>query len=160
MSNGPETRLERGNGLASSISLAALEQREATRVSFRVPGAPAPKGSRIPGRRKDGSIFTRPASKGEKPWVETVALIARGHRPPGGKPLEPPYRVELTFVMPTPKRPSHEWPSVGDLDKLERAVLDGLKTGGLIVDDRHVTDLHSSKRFGDPSTIGVQITIA
>jgi hypothetical protein len=36
--------LERGNGLATSISLAALEQREAARASFRVPGTPAPKG--------------------------------------------------------------------------------------------------------------------
>jgi Holliday junction resolvase RusA-like endonuclease len=152
--------LERGNGVATSISLTALEQREATRVSFRVPGTPAPKGSRIPGRRKDGSIFTRPASKGEKPWVETVALIARGYRPPGGKPLEPPYEIELVFVMPRPEHPKYAWPTIGDVDKLERAVLDGLKTGGLIVDDRHVTDLHSSKRFGDPPTIGVQIRIA
>jgi Holliday junction resolvase RusA-like endonuclease len=146
--------------MATSVSLAALVKREAARVSFRVPGTPAPKGSRIPGRRKDGSIFTRPASKGEKPWVEAVALIARGHRLPGAKPLEPPYEVELVFVMPRPESPKYDWPTVGDVDKLERAVLDGLTLGGLIRDDRHVTDLHSSKRFGDPSTIGVQITIA
>jgi Holliday junction resolvase RusA-like endonuclease len=148
------------DNMATSISLAALEQREATRVSFRVPGTPAPKGSRIPGRRKDGSIFTRPASKGEKPWTEAVALIARGHRPPGGKPLEPPYKVELSFVMPMPKRPSHEWPSTGDIDKYVRSTFDGLVIGGLILDDRHIVDLCTSKRFGDPSTIGVQITIA
>jgi crossover junction endodeoxyribonuclease RusA len=137
-----------------------LVQREAARVSFRVPGTPAPKGSRIPGRRKDGSIFTRPASKGEKPWVEAVALIARGHRPAGNKPLAPPYVIELVFVMPRPQRPKYEWPTMGDVDKLERSTLDGLVRGGLLLDDRHVTDLHSSKRFGDLSTIGVQITIA
>lgn len=158
---GASVQPKRDDGLAPALPLAAVEQRPAPRVSFRIPGTPAPKGSRIPGRRKDGSIFTRPASKRELPWTETVALIARGHRPPGGKPLEPPYEIELAFVMPKGKRAKYEWPSSsGDLDKLERAVLDGLKTGGLIVDDRHVTDLHASKRFGDPSTIGVQITIA
>jgi Holliday junction resolvase RusA-like endonuclease len=148
------------NDMATSISLKALGEREAARASFRVPGTPAPKGSRIPGRRKDGSIFTRPASKREKPWGETVALIARGYRPPGGKPLEPPYEIDLVFVMPRGDRNKYAWPAVGDLDKLIRATLDGLTVGGLIVDDRHVTDLHSSKRFGDPSTIGVQIRIA
>ena len=132
-----------------------------SRAAFRIPGHPAPKGSRTAGIRKDGSRFSREASKRAGPWVETVATIARSHRAPGGKPLEPPYEVELAFYMPKGKRPKYEWPSAdGDLDKLERAVLDGLKRGGLISDDRHVIDLCSSKRFGDLSTIGVMVTIA
>jgi Holliday junction resolvase RusA-like endonuclease len=141
--------------MATPASLTALEQGEAARASFRVPGHPAPKGSRTFAK---GRNFE--ASKRSKPWVETVALIARGHRPPGGKPLEPPYAVELAFVMPRPKRPKYDWPTVGDVDKLDRAVLDGLVRGGLLLDDRHVINLCSSKRFGDPSTIGVAITIA
>jgi Holliday junction resolvase RusA-like endonuclease len=72
-----------------------------------------------------------------------------------------PYAVALSFLMPRPGRPEHPWPSLGDLDKLERAVLDGLVRGGLLADDRHVVELRSSKAFapgdGEP---GVQVAVA
>jgi Holliday junction resolvase RusA-like endonuclease len=84
-----------------------------------------------------------------------VAYAARANRP-GGKTLEPPYRIELEFRMPRPAKPKYDWPVVGDIDKLERGVLDGLVRGGLIVDDRHIIDLSSSKRFGTP---GVAVTV-
>ena len=123
-------------------------------TSFVVSGVPAPKGSRISGRRKDGSIFTRPASKGEHTWVEAVAKIA------GTQPrLQPPYSVELHFSMPRPKKPSHEYPTRGDLDKLVRAVLDGLTRGGVIVDDRHVTDLSAAKFWAEQGDEGVAVTV-
>ncbi len=120
------------------------------RVSLVIAGVPAPKGSRIPGRRKDGSIYTRPASASEKSWTEAVAYSAMANRP-GGKVLEPPYELELTISMPKPASPKYAWPTKdGDGDKLERAILDGLVLGGLLVDDRHVIDCHWRKRFGTP----------
>lgn len=123
------------------------------RVSISVAGHPAPKGSRVH-FRNGGS---REASKRAGPWVEQIAYAARANRP-AGKTLEPPYEVELTFSMPKGKRPKYGWPTKdGDLDKLERAVLDGLTQGGLIVDDRHVVALTSRKAFGTP---GVQIAIS
>jgi len=129
------------------------------RVSFRVAGLPAPKGSRIPGRRKDGTIYTRPANASEKSWTEAVAYVARAKRP-GGKMLKPPYAVELEFHLPRPKQPKYEWPVRADLDKLERAVLDGLTQGGLIVDDRHVVELRSRKSFVlHGATTGVSISV-
>jgi Holliday junction resolvase RusA-like endonuclease len=123
-------------------------------TAFVVSGVPAPKGSRISGRRKDGSIFTRPASKGEHIWVEAVAEVAKGQ-----PKLPPPYSVELHFSMPRPKKPSHEYPTRGDLDKLVRAVLDGLTRGGVIVDDRHVTDLSAAKFWAEPGDEGVAVAV-
>lgn len=125
------------------------------RVRLLVGGTPAPKGSRIPGHRKDGSIYTRPASAKEKSWVEAVAYSARANRP-GGQVLEPPYDVELTIYLPEPAKPKYGWPTKdGDGDKLERAILDGLVQGGLLVDDRHVTGCHWRKRFGVPGVLVV-----
>lgn len=61
--------------------------------------------------------------------------------------------------MPRPKKPSHEYPTRGDLDKLVRAVLDGLTRGGTIVDDRHVTELSATKFWAEPGDEGVAITV-
>lgn len=129
------------------------------RVQFTVPGLAAPKGSRTTGQRKDGSRYTRESSKRSKPWVESVILIARTKRP-GGRTLEPPYDIALSFFLPRPDGPKYDWPvRDGDLDKLARGVLDGLTQGGLIVDDRHVTRLLAEKWFADPAPVGVEIAI-
>lgn len=130
------------------------------RVAFRVDGIPAPKGSRVPGRRKNGTIYTRESSKKAGPWMEQIALLARVARPLG-QALRPPYVITLTFTMPKPKKPKYPWPSKdGDLDKLCRACLDGLTQGGLIVDDRHVVALSLRKRFSENlSEVGVDVSI-
>jgi Holliday junction resolvase RusA-like endonuclease len=123
------------------------------RASLRVAGAPAPKGSRT----QFANGGSRESSKRCKPWVEQIAYAARANRP-GGVTLDPPYSVELTFYMPEGKRPRYPWPTKdGDLDKLVRAVLDGLTQGGLIVDDRHVTRIVTTKLFGTP---GVSVVIS
>ena len=124
-------------------------------ATFTVPGVPAPKGSRIVGRRKDGRTYTRPASKREHPWVEAVAEQASTH-----EPLVPPYDVTLSFCMPRPAKPSHPYPTRGDLDKLVRAVLDGLTRGGLISDDSRVTTLYAQKLWVDPGLEGVIVTVS
>lgn len=126
-------------------------------VRLFVPGTPAPKGSRTPGLRGDGSVFTRPAARGEEQWLEMVARVALGHR---WRAPAPPYAVGLTFLMPRPARPEHPWPTRGDVDKLARAVLDGLVRGGLLEDDRHVVELQATKAWAladrDP---GVEIVV-
>lgn len=144
-----------GNGLVAPDAPPAVEQRR-PRAHLLIGGIPAPKGSRIPGRRKDGSIYTRPASAGEKSWIEAVAYSARANRPVGGA-LEPPYEIELTIYLPEPAKPKYGWPTKdGDGDKLERAILDGLVKGGLLVDDRHIIDCHWRKEFGTP---GVAVVV-
>lgn len=124
------------------------------RVKISVAGHPAPKGSKTPTGR---GYAMRESSKRCKPWVEQIAYAARANRP-AGRTMEPPYTIDLVFFMPEPARPKYPWPSRdGDIDKLERAVLDGLTQGGLLVDDRHVIDLRSRKRFGTPR---VEIAVA
>ena len=142
----------RRDGVAAAVAPAA----QRPRAHLLIFGVPAPKGSRIPGRRKDGTIYTRPASEREKGWVAAVAYSARANRP-GGQPLEPPYEIELRIFLPWPAHPKYDWPTKdGDGDKLERAILDGLVQGGLLIDDRHVIACRWRKQFGAP---GVAITV-
>lgn len=127
------------------------------RAQFVVKGHPAPKGSRV----FLGGSASKESSDGCKPWVEAIAMSCLGQRPKGVGLLKPPYKIGLRFVMPRPKGPKYDWPSSdGDLDKLARAVLDGLTQGGLIVDDRHVVQLDCSKEFaGAGKQTGVSIVI-
>lgn len=105
-----------------------------------------------------GKGASRESSAGCKGWVEAVALFALQQRP-AGRTLEAPYDLELEFYMPMPANPKYGWPTRdGDLDKLERAVLDGLTQGRLIVDDRHVVGLSSRKWFS-PGKTGAEIRI-
>jgi Holliday junction resolvase RusA-like endonuclease len=119
-------------------------------IQIDVAGRPAPKGSRIHGRTKTGKSFTRPASKYEQPWVEAVKIetqiAMRHHAQPA-----PPYEVHLEFRLKRPQRNQHQqtWPTQHDVDKLARAVVDGLVLGGAMKDDRHVTVLTATKRYAE-----------
>lgn len=117
-----------------------------TAVRVRVEGRPAPKGSRIQGVTRKGRMYTRPASKHEAPWVRAVKqateLAMRHHAP-----MPPPYAVHIDILVPAPRRIVKPWPSQHDLDKLVRSTVDGLVQGKALDDDRHVIELHVSKRF-------------
>lgn len=65
------------------------------------------------------------------------------------EPLAGGVRVDLRFIIPRPKTVIRDRPSVKpDLDKLIRAVLDGL-TGVAYADDAQVTAVQATKRYGD-----------
>lgn len=130
-------------------------------VRLTVRGTPAPKGSRTLGKRKDGTLYSRPASNAEHRWVEAVAAAAAWRKAqPVGPELSAPYSVELTFMCARPHRPSHPHPTRHDVDKLARAVLDGLVRGGLLTDDRHVTVLSAVKTWAAaPGGEGVFVVI-
>jgi Holliday junction resolvase RusA-like endonuclease len=113
-------------------------------ITFYVEGRPAAKGSRIAGKRKDGTVFTRPASKYEKPWTDAVKAQSPTHPRFRG-----PYVVELEFIFKRPKKPSYPYP-VLDLDKIVRATLDGLQFGRVISDDKHVVEVQAMKRWALP----------
>jgi len=71
-------------------------------------------------------------------------------------PLEGPVKVSIVFRMPEPKQNRRRLPHVRpDVDKLARAVLDGL-TGAAFADDCQVVDLRARKVYGAP---GADITI-
>jgi Holliday junction resolvase RusA-like endonuclease len=120
-------------------------------IVVEVEGRPAPKGSRNSATTKSGKSYTYPASTFEKPWVGAVAEATRQimrH----AVAVEKPYRVELEFKLRKGKYAgrAHPWPTVHDLDKLSRAVIDGLVRGGAMEDDRHVTALTARKRWAEP----------
>jgi Holliday junction resolvase RusA-like endonuclease len=113
-------------------------------ITVVVEGRPAPKGSRIAG--KTNKAYTYPASTYERGWVAEVThatkLIMRHRETP-----EPPYEVRLTFYLAKGKKVKYPWPPSPDLDKLARAVIDGLVKGAAMVDDRHVCTLTAKKVF-------------
>ncbi|ALF01437.1 RusA-like Holliday junction resolvase [Mycobacterium phage Enkosi] len=135
-----------------------LDRNGGRQLRLFVPGKPAPQGS------KDFKGFAKPR-EGEKrgkailvessaavgPWRERIALAAADAMLAAGLPVldkKFPVTASLSFVMPrpsgTPK--SYTPPAVKrpDLDKLARAVLDGL-TDVCWLDDSQVDDMHCRK---------------
>ena len=116
---------------------------------FFVPGAPIPQGSLkfINGH----AIHVRAADLAT--WRAMIYAKARESVPM----REGAVYVGLTFVMRRPKTVKRDLPFVRpDLDKLVRAVLDGL-TGAAYNDDEQVCVLAAEKVYGDQT--GVFITI-
>lgn len=127
-------------------------------TSIQVRGIPAPQGS----KRHVGGGRMVESSKAVGPWREAVRAECQRA---GVQPLDGPVLVRISFRLPRPKghygtgrnaarvRPAAPaWPAgKPDLDKLERAVLDGLTAGGAWLDDAQVVQIASGKRYADES---------
>ena len=108
---------------------------------------------------KTGKPYTRPASRYEEPWINAVRDAARGVR--RHVALQPPYAVRMTLKLEEPKRHTYAWSTKHDLDKLVRAVMDGLVRGKLIEDDRHVVEIAASKCWAQsPERAGVEVWVS
>lgn len=131
-------------------------------VTFFVPGAPAPKGS----RRYVGNGRTIESSKLLGPWQEKVTWFAvHAMKRHCAAPFTGPVTVNLAFVMPRPKSApkTKTLPAIKrpDIDKVCRGVLDGLTKGVVFMDDSQVTDLRATKRLALPGeTPGCHIAIS
>ena len=129
-------------------------------LMFFAPGTPAPQGSKT--RTRYGM---RESSKRVGPWREVVTQAAAMAADEAFmvRPLVPPYDVEFRFLIKRPKRTRAAFPvapTIGDLDKLTRAVADALTQAGVIEDDRHIVDLTARKRWAaDGEQPGVVVTI-
>lgn len=128
-------------------------------MRFFVPGHPAPQGSKQAFVRGKRAVLVE-VSKRVKPWREAVQDAAITH---GCQPLDGPVSVKLTFLMPRPKAMPKSAPLTmcarPDLDKLARAVLDGI-TGVCFEDDSQVTRLLVVKRrAGTAEEPGVMIHV-
>jgi crossover junction endodeoxyribonuclease RusA len=141
-------------------------------LTVMVPGTPAPQGSKIAGRH--GGVFEA-SSKALRNWRPDVAREIRramdaGPFPDNGGPAY----VSLLFIMPRPKGDYGTGKNAGklrpgaasrpakspDIDKLARAVLDGIVLGGALADDSQIIDLALSKIYATSTTRpGVEITI-
>lgn len=121
---------------------------------LRVNGIPYPQGSKIPFVAGGRALLRDDNAKVLKPWRKAVtkaaqvALIDRFD----WQPLDGPLRCAILFAFQRP--PSHPkrrrtWPTgkgtVGDIDKLERAVFDALTVARVWVDDAAVVEQHSVK---------------
>lgn len=134
------------------------------RAEFLVTGSPAPQGSKT--RGANGGMFE--SSRKVGPWREAVraetqrnitesftgavrvTLVFRQERPKGH------YRTGKFAGQLRDAAPAHP-ASKPDVDKLARAVLDGLTDGGAWKDDGQVVYLTAVKKYAHPA--GCLITI-
>jgi crossover junction endodeoxyribonuclease RusA len=130
-----------------------------------VRGTPAPQGS----KRHVGGGRMVEMSKAVGPWREAVRAETQramnGHGPISG-----PVGVRVVFGLARPRahyrtgRNAHMLKDTApvfpsgrpDVDKLARAVLDGLTMGGIWTDDSQVVRLEAVKNYGQP---GCQIAV-
>jgi crossover junction endodeoxyribonuclease RusA len=129
-------------------------------VIIRVSGRPAPQGS----KRHVGNGRMVEMSKAVGPWREAVRAETQTEmwtQGRAGRPMEGPVAVRLRFWLTrpashygtgrnkavvkasAPRRPAGR----PDVDKLARAVLDGLTMGGAFADDSQVVELQASKWY-------------
>lgn len=143
-------------------------------VHIRVNGRPAPQGS----KRHVGNGRMIEMSKAVGPWREAVRAETRSEMwilGRVGKPLDGPVEVTILFWLPRPRshygtgRNQHQVKSTAprrpagrpDVDKLARAVLDGLTMGGAFADDSQVVTLTAQKRYvGSDAAVGCTIKLA
>lgn len=127
-------------------------------IEFFIPGAPVQQGSKTGFSRLNSRTvqMTDQNKTRLKPWRATVADHADL-----GVTFDCPVYVELTFVMPRPKKPRWFVPAVKpDLDKLTRAVLDGLTDGGLLADDARVVRMLLEEEYaGENNPVGCHVAV-
>lgn len=136
---------------------------------FFVPGSPLPKGSKAHvghGRlveQADRKTTRRPAGALSR-WQDAVRSVAAFHlRGPRPAIESLAVRVRLVFRLPRPasvRRCDPTARGTGDLDKLARAVLDGLE-GVAYRDDAQVCELELRKEYdlGQGDGTGVYVTV-
>ena len=119
-------------------------------IEFFVEGKPVPQGSLV-------FMKGRPIHAGADRLATWRADIARLGKSAGCQPSDRPIAISLIFNMIKPKTVNRQMPTVPpDLDKLIRAVLDGL-TGVAYKDDGQVVRISAVKIYAQK--IGVQIGI-
>lgn len=134
-------------------------------VTFDVTGlAPETQGStkRVP-RKIRGKVvwITTHDNDNLWPWRDLIVVVAKQFRPPA--PLSGAVEVIVNFRLAVPKsapkRRQIPANTTKDVDKLLRALLDGLADAGYFETDGRVTDVTMKKRYaygGDP---GVTVTV-
>lgn len=135
-----------------------------------VAGKPAPQGSKARGR--NGGVYDM--AKGLAPWRRAVALTVKAALPAADWPEQArsgPVAATVTFMLPRPGSHYRTGTAAGqvkvtaplypatrpDVDKLARAVLDGLTMSGAIADDGQVVILSAVKAYAAAGAIGARI---
>jgi hypothetical protein len=124
-------------------------------------GTPVPQGSKSAFNR-GGRIVLVEAAKGLKEWRHIVHLCAGANATTKQwvkLDKEIPVTVRILFTFTRPKTIKREHHTVKpDLDKLTRAVLDGItEAGNVWVDDSQVVRLEVSKQYGNEARAEIRI---
>lgn len=119
------------------------------RISFWVPGEPAPKGSKTAFKRGDKIVLVE-SSKSLKPFMDAGRHVAAMHMT-DKEPLKGSLGAAITFYVTRPASVTRSRPNVKpDIDKLARAVLDFCEQGGCFLGgDQQVVELHARKFYAD-----------
>ena len=127
-------------------------------ISFFIRGEPAPQGSKTAFVRGRRAVLVE-TSKKLPAWRKQIEDTAR--REYAGEPIDQPVKVTVDFFMPKPQKPRFEWPATApDLDKLQRAIGDGLEKGGVLRNDSRIVHWEAHKFYADtPDDMGAHITI-
>lgn len=139
-----------------------------TSVSLRIEGVPMPQGSKTAVVRAGRAVLLDgrrgPARAAHAAWRKAVAAAAGAElaRRRGLAPFDDACVVHVTFLLARPKSipKKRRYPHTNpDLDKLQRALLDGLVDGGLLVNDSRVVDINAKKRYAVDEPAGAVVTI-
>ena len=125
-------------------------------ITFSVEGVPVPQGSKKGFVVRGRAVLVDDNKDKLKPWRAKVAAAADlGHTFTG------PVLVAAVFYMPRPKTVRRIFPSVKpDLDKLMRALGDGMTDGGLLADDSLIVTQFIHKRYAsDTNPVGVRVLV-
>ena len=116
---------------------------------IRVNGEPIPQGSKT-ARVVNGRAVMWDANPQLKNWRIAVASAAIKACQQISK-HEGPVTVTIWAILPRPKTVKREWPSVKpDVDKLARAILDGITDAAIWADDAQVIELSIRKVYASP----------
>ncbi len=121
-------------------------------ADFHVVGVPMPQGSKRAFVVKGRAVLTDVKGKELKAWRALVGECASAVFAEA-EPVDGPLEVHARFAFERPKTVTRVWPfrrPVPDVDKLARALLDGL-TRAVFKDDAQVVRLHVEKVYaGQP----------
>lgn len=117
-------------------------------LTIRIPGVAAPQGSKKSYVINGRAVMVESSSK-LKPWRAVVTLTTQlAATDQKWIPTDGPVAMDITFEMQKPASSRRAYPTVKpDLDKLLRAVLDGLTDAGIWKDDSQVVSVIARKVY-------------
>lgn len=129
-----------------------------TIVSVFVEGTPVPQGSMRAGRQ--GQLYYSNSAV-LKPWRKLITSVVAAALPEAHEPIDGPIKVSMIFYFPNLAKPKPFKLSAPDVDKLTRAVLDGITDSKLYYDDSRVVWIDARKKYVTGSQLpGVHIEVS
>ncbi len=121
-----------------------------TKHVFLVLGEPIPQGSKSATARGGRAVLFE-ANKKLKPWRETITRQVRHQF--NGQAFEPgePIRARILFTLTKPASVKRLWPTAKpDVDKLTRAIFDGVADAGVFAGDQQIIAVTAFKVYAEP----------